>query len=216
VDIPVIEDAGAGFGAPAHAHLAVRELEAAGAAALHIDDQPYPKEPRYHRGEGRLAPIDEVAAKLRIAVNARRDADLLIIARTDALRVTRSLEETVARGKAYAAAGVDALLVLDLAPAQAREVRAALPDLPLAWIGGVTPLIPSLAEIEAAGFSLALYPFNTVAAVSAAVGDLWAGVRRTGEVAQDAELLARARKETLEIARMPEIFDIEAAAERTW
>ncbi|MGZ6040075.1 MAG: isocitrate lyase/PEP mutase family protein [Phenylobacterium sp.] len=210
VECPLIVDAGAGFGGPAHAHLAVRELEAAGAAALHIDDQPYPKEPAYHRGEGRLAPVEEVTAKLSAAVRARRDPDTLVIARTDALRVTGALGETVSRCRAYSAAGVDALLVLDLSPAEAPALRQAIPDLPLAWIGGVTAPTPTLSDLAAGGFALALYPFNTLAAVNAAVADLWGALRISGEISQSAELLARGRRETLEIVRMQEAFDLDS------
>jgi methylisocitrate lyase len=210
--VPAIVDAGAGFGGPPHVHLAVRELEAAGAAALHIDDQPYPKDPAYHRGEGRLAPVDEVVAKLAAAARARRSGDTLLIARTDALRVTGSLDETLARLRSYAAAGAEAVMVLDLGPEQAPAVRAAVPGVPLVWIGGVSAPVPSLGQLSAAGFAVATYPFNAVAAVSAALGDLWQGLKATGEIRQPADLLARARRETLEIVRMSEAFEVEAAA----
>jgi methylisocitrate lyase len=211
VEIPLIVDAGAGFGGPAHVHLAVRELEAAGAAALHIDDQPYPKEPGYHRGEGRLAPAEDVATRLRVAAAARRSAETLVIARTDALRVARSLDETIARARAYAAAGADALMVLDLGCEQASTIKATVPHLPLVWIGGVAAPVPTLDELGAAGFSLALYPFSAVAAVSAALADLWRELKSDGVIRQSPELLARARRETLEIVRMQEAFDVEAA-----
>jgi len=92
------------------------ELERSGVAALHIEDQPFPNRSHYHFGKGRLASTVEVAAKLRAAVAARRDPDLLLIARSDALRVTRSLEETAARCAAYLEAGADMLMVLDLEP----------------------------------------------------------------------------------------------------
>ena len=201
VDAPLVVDAGAGFGDPEHVYRSVRELEAAGAAALHLDDQPYPKSPDYHRGRGGLASVAEVVTRLRVAVAARRDAGLMIVARTDAWRVTKSLEETLARCRAYAEAGVDALMVLDLEPKDVGAVRSALP-LPLAWIGGVVAPVPSLAELESAGFALALYPFNTIAAVTAAVDDLWRGMRATGRIAQPDALLARARRETLEVVDM--------------
>ena len=201
VDAPLVVDAGAGFGDPEHVYRSVRELEAAGAAALHLDDQPYPKSPDYHRGRGGLASVAEAVTRLRVALAARRDAGLMIVARTDAWRVTKSLEETLARCRAYAEAGVDALMVLDLKPQDVGAVRSALP-LPLAWIGGVVAPVPSLAELEAAGFALALYPFNTIAAVTAAVDDLWREMRATGRIAQPDALLARARRETLEVVDM--------------
>lgn len=193
VDIPAIVDAGAGFGDPAHCHRAVIELEAAGAAALHIDDQQYPKVFGYHQAGGRagLVPAALMAARLQAAAAARRDPQLMLIARTDALRVTGSLDEAIERGRAYAAAGPDALMILDLGPEQAAQFRAALPDVPLIWIGGVTPPVPSARELEQAGFALALYPFNGLAAVADTLTRLWTQVRETGLVPQDDALLRR-------------------------
>jgi 2-methylisocitrate lyase-like PEP mutase family enzyme len=208
-DLPLIVDAGAGFGSPAHVHRTVIEIESTGAAAMHIDDQPYPKRPSYHRGDGGLAPVDEAAARLRVAANAKRDPDFLIVARTDALRVTGSLDEAIARGRAYAADGIDALMVLDLEPAQVAPVRAALPGMPLVWIGGVVPPVPSLRELEAANFAIAVYPFNTIAAVAVAVGELWAALKETGEIKQEGALLTRMRRELAEIAGMETYWRIE-------
>ena len=209
VDVPLLVDAGAGFGELPHLDVAVREIEAAGASGLHIDDQPYPKRAAYHRGKGALAPTETMTARLRTAAAARRDPDLAIVARTDALRVTRSIDETLARCRAYVAAGADALMVLDLSPADAASVRAAFPQTPLVWIGGVAPPIPSLAELRQAGFALACYPFNGVAAVSVAVADLWGGLAATGRIAQSPELLARARQETLALADLARAWALE-------
>jgi 2-methylisocitrate lyase-like PEP mutase family enzyme len=209
VDCPLIVDAGAGFGGPAHCHRTVREIESTGAAALHIDDQPYPKSPSYHRGNGGLAPADEVAAKLKVAVDARRDPDFVVIARTDALRVTGSLDEAIARGRLYAAAGVDALMVLDMTPEQVPAFRAALPDIRLVWIGGVPAPAPNLSVLKEAGFALALYPFNTIAAIAEVVGQLWSIVRATGDVPQDGPFLSRMRAELSRIAGMQTYWDIE-------
>jgi methylisocitrate lyase len=212
VGIPLIVDAGSGFGEPNHVYHAVRELEFAGAAALHIDDQPYPKRAAYHLGGGSLAPVEEVARKLRIAVAARRDRELLIIARTDALRVTKSVQEVVSRGCAYAEAGADALMVLDATPAHADEIRIGVPSLPLVWIGGVSHPIPSHKELTAAGFALAVFPFNTIAAVTEAVTALWTGLMDRGVIEQPAGTLASAREETLELVRMQRDWDIERGA----
>ena len=212
VDAAVVVDAGAGFGEPAHVLGAVRELEAAGASALHIDDQPYPKQPAYHRGRGGLAAIDTAAARIAAARSARRNPDTMLIARTDAMRVARSTEEVIARGRAFAEAGAEALLTLDLAPEQASPVKAALPDLPLIWIGGVTAPIPAFDCIAAAGFAMALYPFNTVAAIASAVSDLWQGLRASGEIAQSPDLLTRMRGETLDIVDMTSAWRIEDAS----
>jgi 2-methylisocitrate lyase-like PEP mutase family enzyme len=142
--------------------------------------------------------------RLRAASAARRDADTLIIGRTDALRATKSLEAVIERSRAFADAGVDALMVLDLEPSQAYRVHDALPYLPLIWIGGVVAPIPSAAAIAKAGFSLAVYPFNTLAGVAAAVTDLWKDFVDNGTVTQDAEMLRAMRDE------LNQIVDLEA------
>ena len=215
VEVPVILDGGAGFGDPAHVHRLVREAERAGVAALHIEDQPYPKQPAYHRGRGALAPTDAVVEKLATAVAARRDPELLLIARTDALRVSGSVEETIERCEAFAAAGVDALMVLDLEPAALAEIRDRLPRLPLVWIGAVAGPGPSLEEMREAGFALAVYPFNTVAAIVESVTATWGALRDGGRLEQTPELLARARQEVLEVTRMQTYWDIEDRAAAT-
>ncbi|MGZ8362039.1 MAG: isocitrate lyase/PEP mutase family protein [Allosphingosinicella sp.] len=209
VGIPLLVDAGAGFGAAAHLHLAVREIEGAGAAGLHIDDQPYPKMASYHRGQGTLVEAAGMAERLRVATMARRNEDLVIVARTDALRVTKSLDEVVDRCGQYVEAGADALMVLDLGPEQSPKLREAFPRVPLVWIGGVVPPVPSLAALENAGFRLACYPFNTVAEITTRLGDLWGRLARTGEVDQSSEMLARAKKETLDLVDMRTLWDIE-------
>lgn len=207
VECALIVDAGAGFGGASHLAAAVREIEAAGASAIHIDDQPYPKSPNYHRGRGELVSVEAAAARIRGAKAALRDPDTVLIARTDALRVTKSLDGVVARGRAMREAGAEALIVLDADPSHA----AALHEIgsPLIWIGGVNPLTPSLAELAAEGFSVALYPFNTAAAISAAVADLWGAYRAEGRIAQSDELLARMRRETLDIVGMDAAWKIE-------
>jgi methylisocitrate lyase len=208
-DAAVIVDAGAGFGESQHVLGAVRELEAAGAAAIHIDDQPYPKRAAYHRGKGALEDVDVTAHKLATAVRARRDKDTLIIARTDALRVSKNLDEAVARARCYVEAGAEALMVLDLTPADAGAVCSALPSTPLVWIGGVHTPVPTRDELAAVGFSIAVYPFNGVAAVAAASADLWRSLADTGAINQSANLLARMRGETVALVDMQERWDIE-------
>jgi 2-methylisocitrate lyase-like PEP mutase family enzyme len=208
-ELPTLVDAGAGFGEPTHLDLAIRELEAAGAGGAHIDDQPYPKRAAYHRGQGGLAEPALMAARLAAAAAARRSPAFPIVARTDALRVTRSLDEAVARCRAYVAAGAEALMVLDLGPDQAGVVRDACPGIPLVWIGGVTPPIPALAALDAAGFRLACYPFNGIAAISTLLADLWMGLAETGAIGQSDETLARARADALALADMQRAWDIE-------
>lgn len=207
VDAALIVDAGAGFGGASHLAAAVREIEQAGASAIHIDDQPYPKSPNYHRGRGELVSVEVAASRIKAVKAALRDPDTLLIARTDALRVTKSLDDAIARARAMREAGAEALIVLDAGVSHAAALREV--GLPLIWIGGVNPPSPSLDELAAACFSVALYPFNTAAAISAAVADLWSAFRTDGRIAQSDELLARMRRETLDIVGMDAAWKIE-------
>lgn len=209
ISAPLIVDAGAGFGEPAHAHRAVRELERAGIAAIHIDDQPYPKRAQYHAGKGGLAPLRDVVDKLAVALAARRNRDFMIFARTDALRVTRSVEQTIERCRAYADAGVDGLMVLDLGPEQASAVRSALPDTPLAWFVSPAMAAPSLQELQGAGFKLAFYPFNTVAAITEAVTATWKPLREQGRLQQSSGALGKLRDDVQHLIGTPAYWDIE-------
>lgn len=211
IEVPLIVDADAGFGDAAHTRRTVLEFERAGVAAIHIEDQPFPKRAHYHVGKGRLAPAGEVAAKLRVAVATRRNPDFLVIARTDSLRVTGSLAETAARCQAYLEAGADMLMVLDLEPEAASELRRRLPEARLAWIGGVAGPGPAVEELQAAGFQLAVYPFNTIAAIVEAVRRTWEPVRDAGRLTHSPEQLAAARRAVLELVPLDTYLDIEAA-----
>lgn len=207
--LPIIVDAGAGFGDAAHAALAMRTLANAGAAAIHVDDQVYPKRAHYHRGKGRLAEIEVVCGKLRAMAAARDGEDVLLIARTDALRVARSADTTIDRCRAYLQAGADALMVLDLDPAGIGPFRAAFPDTPLFWIGGIAKPVPTQAELAAAGFAAAVYPFNTIGAVTEAVLAVWSSFDETGRPADLKRPYAAVVAEALDIIELERSLEIE-------
>jgi methylisocitrate lyase len=177
---PVVVDAGAGFGDAAHAALAARTLVHAGAAAIHVDDQVYPKRAHYHRGRARLADVDSVCGKLQSVVGACEKGELLVIARTDALRITRSVDQTLERCRRYAGCGIDMLMVLDLGVEQALKFREAFPALPLVWIGGIAEPVPTTAQLQAAGFAMAVYPFTSTGAMTESLLATWRGVLDTG------------------------------------
>lgn len=208
VECPLIVDANAGFGDPAHTFRTVRELERAGAAAIHIDDQPAPKRAHYHLGKGRIVPFEEMGDKVRAAVSARCDPGFVLIARTDALR-TRSVGETISRCQLLVEAGADMLLVVDLSLQDAAVFRRELPSTPLVWIGGQRAPIPTIAEIEAAGFNLAVYPFTTVATITDAVTRTWKTVIEEGRPDHSAELLTDLRHRVMELIGMPAYWEIE-------
>jgi 2-methylisocitrate lyase-like PEP mutase family enzyme len=208
VDVPIIVDVGAGFGAPSNMRRTVRECERLGADALQIDDQPYPKSVNYHRGRSSIAPLRVACDRLRTATAARTRPGTLIIARTDALRVTGSADAVLERCAAYAAAGADVLMILDLTPAGLTDLTAKLPSLPIAWIGGVSDAGPSLAELSAAGFRLAVYPFTTVGTVVTSVTATWTALRDHGQLPSPAGG-GWALGEALRLAAMEQNWEIE-------
>src|SRR5438477_5792704 len=97
-DVPLIADADTGYGNPINVRRTIREYERAGVAALHIEDQVWPKKCGYIEGK-RVIPIDEMVQKIHAAVDARENPDFVIIARTDANSV-HGLEEALLRGRA--------------------------------------------------------------------------------------------------------------------
>lgn len=125
VGVPVVVDAGAGFGDPLHVVRTVRELEAAGAAACHIEDQLFPKRAHYHRNyQEQTIPADEMVGKIEHACAARSSDEFLIIARTDAMK-TDGFDEGIRRANLYRAAGADMVMAF---PNSLAEAQAA-PDL---------------------------------------------------------------------------------------
>ena len=172
-DRPLIADADTGYGNPINVRRTVREYERAGVAAIHIEDQVWPKKCGHMEGK-QVIPVDEMVQKIRAAADARQDPDFVIIARTDANAVY-GLEDALRRGRAYREAGADVIFIE--APRSIEELRAiaqAFPDVPLLynWAeSGKTPLLP-LEEIHALGFKLVIFPVSMLFAATQALLDL--------------------------------------------
>ena len=164
---PLIADADTGYGNPINVRRTVHEYERAGVAAIHIEDQVWPKKCGHMEGK-QVIPLDEMVQKIRAAVDARRDADFVVIARTDANAVY-GLEDALRRGQAYREAGADVIFIE--APRSLEELRAiaqTFPDVPLLynWAeSGKTPLL-SLEEIHALGFKLVIFPASLLFAAT--------------------------------------------------
>lgn len=109
IDVPLIADADTGYGSPLNVRRTVQEYERAGVAGLHLEDQVTPKKCGQFQGK-QLVPADEHAMRIRAACEARRDRDLVIIARTDGL-IVEGLESTLARAERYVEAGADMVFV---------------------------------------------------------------------------------------------------------
>jgi len=168
--LPVIADADDGYGNAINVARTVREYEAAGVAAIHLEDQRSPKRCGHLEGK-RLVAASEMTEKVHAAVEARRSAELVIIARTDA-RAVEGLEAALERGRRYRAAGADVLFVE--APQSEAEIAAvaeAFPDVPLVFNaveGGRTPPV-ELARLRELGFRIVLCPLTALLAATGAV-----------------------------------------------
>ena len=158
VKLPLIVDADTGFGEAINVERTVRELEAAGAAAIQIEDQRLPKRCGHLSGKSLVEPA-EMCAKLRAAAGARHDPDLVIIARTDARGVS-SLDEAIYRAQAYLSAGADWIFPEALTDRAEFEKFADEVDAPLVanmTEFGVSPLL-TLDELAELGYAAVLYP----------------------------------------------------------
>jgi 2,3-dimethylmalate lyase len=182
VDVPVIADADTGYGNAINVVRTVQLYEQAGVAGIQLEDQVMPKKCGHMSGK-LLIGADEMAGKVRAAVEARRDPDLLIIARTDAVAVT-GVDDALARARAFAEAGADALFVEaptsedDIARV-ATELRGVAP-LVFNWAeGGRTPPL-SLERIAELGFSLVIYPIGALLAATAGIRALMATLKADG------------------------------------
>jgi 2,3-dimethylmalate lyase len=183
VDVPVIADADSGFGNLLNIQRTVREYERAGVAAIHLEDQVFPKRCGSLPGKA-LLPLEEAAQKIAAAVAARTDADFVIIARCDALSVG-GMDEVVRRGKAYLAAGADMLFIES--PRNLEEIANIPKLLPGAHLfnlptSGKSPYL-SVEEVGRLGYKLMILPNFTALAAIKTMREVLAEIRRTGSVA---------------------------------
>jgi 2-methylisocitrate lyase-like PEP mutase family enzyme len=181
VQVPVIADADTGYGNPVNVIRTVQEYEAAGVAAVHLEDQVMPKKCGHVDGK-QVISAGEMAAKVAAAVAARNSADFLIIARTDA-REVEGLAAALDRARLYREAGADILFVE--APQSEHEVElvaSAFPGVPLLFNyaeGGKTPPVTYQFLCEL-GFKLVIFPISTLLAATAAMRSVLAQIKADG------------------------------------
>ena len=177
---PVIADADTGYGGLLNVRNTVRGYEAAGVAAVQIEDQESPKKCGHTPGR-RVIPAEEMVLKIEVAVEARRSADLLIIARTDA-RTTLGLDEAIRRGILYAAAGADVVFIES--PESRDELARIGQEVPGRKLvnnveGGRTPVLAA-EQLRSLGFCLAIYPAAGFLAAASAAERVYGHLRRAG------------------------------------
>ncbi len=181
VDAPVITDIDTGYGNALNLYRTVREFERAGVAAVQIEDQVIPKKCGHFTGK-QLIPFDEAVLKIKAAVEARGDGNLVIIARTDAIAV-EGFPEAMRRARAYAEAGADALFVeAPRSREQMTEIGRDLPGIKIANIveGGHTPIVPAK-DLAAMGFRIAIYANMVLRSSVKAIQKSLAHLREAGD-----------------------------------
>jgi 2-methylisocitrate lyase-like PEP mutase family enzyme len=188
IDLPVIADGDTGYGNHVNTDRLVRELERAGAAGVHLEDQAFPKRCGHMDGK-RLDTLQAMADKIAAAADARTDPDFLIVARTDAIAV-EGFEAALERAERFRQSGADVLFIE--APVSAEQIAEIPKRLRApAWFNaswdGKSPL-PTLKELDALGYRLVVYP-DTVFAATRAVMRLLETIRDTGGYG-DADALA--------------------------
>jgi 2-methylisocitrate lyase-like PEP mutase family enzyme len=207
VGIPVIADADTGYGNAINVIRTVREYEKTGVAGFHLEDQVSPKKCGHYEGKEVIGRA-EMVGKIKAAVDTRQDADLVIIARSDA-RAIEGLEAAIDRVNAYLEAGADVGFVE--APQTVEELRIVGksvrgPALVNVFEGGKTPMLGAT-ELEEMGFRLGIYPSQTHRAAIRAAQRVLTAMKRDGDTsAVEAELATfQEREDAIGTARWREL-----------
>lgn len=204
---PIIADADTGYGGLLNVRHTVAGYEAAGLAGIQLEDQEVPKKCGHTPGR-RVIPAEEMALKVRVAAEARRDPNFLIVARTDA-RTTLGLDEAIRRGKMYAEAGAD--LIFIESPETEAEMQAIgraidKPLLANMVEGGRTPILPA-ERLREIGYAIAIYPAIGFLAAAAALETAYAHLKQTGDSTASGE--SYGFKRMTELMGFPEVWDFE-------
>jgi methylisocitrate lyase len=180
VNIPAIVDADTGFGGAPNVARTIRELEAVGLAGCHIEDQEFPKRCGHLAGKS-LVSLDEMVGKIKAAVEARRDPDFMIIARTDA-RAVEDFDRAVKRARQYIAAGADAIFPEALQTEDEFREFARKIDKPLLanmTEFGKSPLL-DVATLGTMGYRMVLFPLTAFRVAMKAAEEALADLMRNG------------------------------------
>ena len=213
VEIPLMVDGGAGFGDATHVIRTIRELERAGAAAVHIEDQVYPKRAHYHKGTEHVISAEEMCDKIQYAVRARRDPDFVIAARTDAMR-THDYGEGIRRANLYVEAGADMVMLFPNTREEAlrapQEVAA-----PLIFVNSegnrLNRPIFALAELEAAGYKMVNDAISAIIVAYQSLYELFSRLKKTGRTGLDQPAAIKTRKQIEDTIGLEEYYEVEGA-----
>lgn len=218
VNIPLIVDAGAGFGEPAHVIHTVQVLEHAGAAGMHLEDQIFPKRFSYHEGVEHTIPAKAMIDKIKYAIEGRRDPDFVIVARTDTI-LTNGFAEGVRRANLYLEAGAQMIMLFPRTPEEVRQLPKEVHG-PINWVQSFRPDQPPefpLQDLQALGgdkdvkgsYKVVNYP-HVIYAAYQAVRDILVHLHETGTTGMDRNVFAAVQKDVREAVNLQENIHIES------
>jgi methylisocitrate lyase len=212
VQIPVIVDAGAGFGEPLHVMRTVKELERAGVAGFHIEDQIYPKRASYHKGIEHIIPREEFIAKIKAAVAARTDPDLFIIARTDAM-LTDSFAEGVERGNLLLEAGADMIMAFPNTLEECRQTPREIKG-PVCFVNSEgnrwgRPVF-LVKQLEDMGYKMSTYPSTLLCPVTQEIKRVITNLMTKGGSGLPEDKMKLWKKECEDLIGLEEYYKIES------
>ena len=179
-ETPLVADGDTGYGGLLNVQHTVRGYESAGAVAIQLEDQEFPKKCGHMLGR-RVVPADDMAAKIRVAVESRSDPNFLVIARTDS-RTTLGLDEALRRAEAYLEAGADLLFIESPESVEEMARIGRTFEVPLVANmveGGRTPILDA-ATLQKLGYRLAIFPALGFLAAGAVLEKAYAGLKATG------------------------------------
>jgi methylisocitrate lyase len=208
VSIPALADADTGYGPPLSVMRTVEAFEQAGLAGLHLEDQESPKKCG-HLPDKRLVAVSDMTQKIGAAVQARRDRDFLIVARTDA-RAVEGLDGAVKRARAYVDAGADAIFPEALESAEEfkafaqalKKDRVAVPLVANMTEFGKTPYL-TVKEFEALGYRLVLFPVTALRVATQAIEAMLEELKAFGTQRQSLDKM-QTRQRLYELLRYAE------------
>lgn len=196
--IPLIVDIDTGFGETVNVERTIREMERAGVAAVHIEDQVLPKRCGHLNGK-QIVPREDMIKKIRAAVNARKNDDFMIIARTDA-RSVEGIERAIDRSRAYLEAGADAVFTEALeSKEEFMEFRKRIKGYLMANMteDGKSPLL-SVQELEEIGYNIVIFPLTAFRLSLLSMDHIYSVIRKKGTQ----------RENLAEIMRRKDFYDI--------
>lgn len=208
VGTPLIADADTGYGGLLNVRRTVQGYEEAGISGIQLEDQELPKKCGHTPGR-RVIPAEEMVLKIRVALEARRSEDFVIVARTDA-RTTLGLDEAIRRGRLYAQAGADVIFIESPESEEELATIAEAIEAPLLVNmveGGRTPILPA-ERLRALGFAIVIYPALGFLAAAAALERAYAHLREVGDSLALGESYGFRRM--TELMGFPEVWAFEA------